>query len=195
MAVSVIELCNNALLDMGEDPILALTDDSRQARLCAQRWPAVRDAVLRAHPWNCATRQAALPASTEQPGWKWDFAYVLPPDLLRLLRVSGSSGRSLCGWEVQAGRILTDETAPLYIEYVRRENDPQRYDALLSETLSARMAAVLAYALTGSTSLEEAMWRLYQQKLAEARGVDAREGGVPVAASENWVAVKYGGGR
>ena len=63
MATSVIEICNNALVDLGEEPITSLADNTKAARLCNQRWPAVRDAVLRAHPWNCAVTLARLAAS------------------------------------------------------------------------------------------------------------------------------------
>ena len=67
MATSVIEICNNALLDLGEDAIMSLQDDSKAARLCNHRWPGVRDAVLRAHPWNCAMAQWELAAGTAAP--------------------------------------------------------------------------------------------------------------------------------
>ena len=32
---------------------------------------ASRDAVLRAHPWNCCMAQAELAAGAEAPLWKW----------------------------------------------------------------------------------------------------------------------------
>ncbi|AMK10320.1 MAG: hypothetical protein AB7E51_12210 [Pseudodesulfovibrio sp.] len=192
MATSVIEICNNALLDLGEDAIMSLGDNSKAAGLCNHRWPAVRDAVLRAHPWNCAMAQAELAAGTAAPLWKWEYKYVLPTDFLRVIRVVGADGTEVLEWEIQSGIILCDEEPPLFISYVRRETDPKKYDALLAETLSARMAATLAYPLSGSTALAQSCWKTYQEKLTEARGVDAREGVPESVVPATWLGAKIG---
>ncbi|MCJ2165567.1 MULTISPECIES: hypothetical protein [unclassified Pseudodesulfovibrio] len=192
MATSVIEICNNALLDLGEDVIMSLGDESKAAGLCNHRWPAVRDAVLRAHPWNCAMAQAELAAGTTAPLWKWEYKYVLPADFLRIIRIVGQDGEEVEDWEIQSGIILCDEEAPLYISYVRRETDPKKYDALLSEALSARLAATLAYPLSGSTALAQSYWQMYQDKLMEARGVDAREGVPESVTPASWMGAKMG---
>ena len=192
MATSVIEICNNALLDLGEDVIMSLGDDSKAAGLCNHRWPAVRDAVLRAHPWNCAMAQAELATGTAAPLWKWECKYALPTDFLRVIQVVGRDGEDIEDWEIQGNIILCDDNAPIFISYVRCETDPRKYDALLTETLSARLAAALAYPLTGSTSLAQAYWELYQKKLAEARGVDAREGVPESVTPTTWLGAKMG---
>jgi len=193
MASSIIEICNNALLDLGEDAIMSLTDGSKAAGLCNHRWPAVRDAVLRAHPWNCAMAQAELAAAAAAPLWKWEFQYTLPTDFLRIIRIVAPDGTMVEDWEIQGGVILCDEDAPIFISYVRRETDPARYDALLGEALSARLVATLAYPLSGSTSLAQAYWELYQKKLAEARGVDAREGVPESVTPTTWLKARTSG--
>lgn len=193
MATSVIEICNNALLDLGEETIMSLGDPTKTARLCNQRWPAVRDAVLRAHPWNCCLAQAELAASAQGPAWKWARRYALPVDHLRTVQVVGPDGREVEDWEVQGRDILCDAEAPLYLAYVRREEDPRAYDVLLCEALSARLSATLAYPLSASTALGQAFWSVYQQKLSEARGADAREGTPQAVAPTSWLAAKLGG--
>jgi hypothetical protein len=192
MATSVIEICNNALIDLGEEAIASLSDNTKAARLCNQRWPAVRDAVLRAHPWNCALRQTELAASATAPGWQYESGYPLPADCLRVLSVC-CGGAEVAAWEVQAGAILCDETGPLQVAYVTRIDDPRLYDPLLCEALTARLSATLAYPITASTSLAQAFWSMYADKLREARGVDAREA-APVAAPAptTWLAAKLG---
>lgn len=192
MATSVIEICNNALLDLGEEAIMSLGDESKAAGLCNHRWPAVRDAVLRAHPWNCAMTQAELAAAAAAPLWKWEYQYTLPTDFLRITQLVGTDGNTIADWEIQGGIILCNEAAPIYISYVRRETDPGKYDALLGEVLSARLAATLAYPLSGSTSLAQAYWEVYQNKLAEARGVDAREGVPESVTPTSWLGAKTG---
>lgn len=195
MATSVIELCNNALIDLGEEAITSLSDNTKAARLCNQRWPAVRDAVLRAHPWNCATAQARLAAGqapSGQDGWRYAAAFPLPTDCLRLLCVE-AGGAEPQAWEVQEGAVLCDCAGPLDIQYIRRVSDPRRFDPLLCETLTARLSATLAYPITGSASLAQSFWGAYAEKLREARGVDAREASpAAVPAPASWLAAKLG---
>jgi len=192
MATSVIEICNNALLDLGEDVIMSLGDESKAAGLCNHRWPAVGDAVLRAHPWDCAMAQAELAAGAAAPLWKWEYKYNLPTDFLRIIQIVGQDGQEVTDWEIQSGIILCNETAPIYISYVRREDDPKKFDSLLDEALSARLAATLTYPLSGSTSLAQSYWTIYQEKLTEARGVDAREGVPESVTPVSWMGAKMG---
>ena len=53
---SDVDICNSALNIIGDSNIIALTEDSRAARVCNQRFEFVRDSVFRAHPWNCLIR-------------------------------------------------------------------------------------------------------------------------------------------
>jgi hypothetical protein len=134
--------------------------------------------------------QADLAANLGAPVWKWTCRYELPADFLRIVTVVDSRQDVVEKWEIQGRHILCDAGAPLFISYVRRETDPQRYDALLTEALASRLASALAYPLTGSTSLAQAHWETYGRKLLEARGVDAREG-VPESVMPNaWLSAK-----
>ena len=73
-------------------------------------------------------------------------------------------------------KILTDEGAPFSITYIARVTDPNEYDGLLIETISARLAADIAFPLVASRTLSADLWALYEAKLSEARFVNATEG-------------------
>ena len=64
---SVVDICNSALNQIGASNIIALTEDSKAARLCNQRYEFVRDATFRAHPWNSLTTRASLAPDTATP--------------------------------------------------------------------------------------------------------------------------------
>ena len=66
---------------------------------------------------------------------------------------------------------------------MRRVDEPAQFDALLADTIAARLAAELAWPIASSTSLAQSMWQLYEMKLREARGIDSQEGTPPDAAS------------
>lgn len=192
MASSVIEICNNALSELKADTIMALTEDSDNARRCNQRWPAVRDSVLASHPWNCAMKQAELAASATAPVWKWDYAYPLPADCLRVFEVVDSSENPIVSWEVQGRQILCNEAGPIFISYAHKLLDPTKYDALLDEALTYALAARLAYPITASTTQQQAMWTLFENILKQARGVDARQGTADPVTDSTWLYAKLG---
>ena len=97
--------------------------------------------------------------------------FTLPTDCLRLLRILDYDSDH----KVEGRKILTDASS-MKILYVARITDPNEYDELLRETLSAALAADIAYAITSSNPVAVNMYNLYKEKLKEARFVDATEG-------------------
>ena len=70
---------------------------------------------------------------------------------------------------------MTDEGVAK-IKYISRVTDPNQYDTLLVDTISARLAYEICYAITGSNSMIATTKTLYDEKIKEARFVDATEG-------------------
>ena len=138
-----------------------------------QRYEFVRDAVFRSHPWNCLVRRASLARNTTAPTWGYEYAYNLPTDpfSLRVLRLEKLD----IDYKVEGRTIVSDEET-MKIKYIARITDPNEYDTLLMETISARLAADTCYSITNSNSLVASMYSLYEAKLKEARFVDATEG-------------------
>ena len=168
---SIVDICNSSLLRIGDDPILSLDDDSVRARTVKDLYPKVRDAVLRAHPWNCALARTSLALLEAAPSWGFNCQYTLPtnPYCLRVLKTNSTKD-----WKVEGRNLLTDEGS-IRILYIKRIEDPTELDALLSECIITRLSAELAV-LTGKTSMAEIQWKLYINKLSEARSIDAIEG-------------------
>ena len=168
---SVVDICNGALNQLGASTILSLTEDSKNARLCNARYTQVRDSLFRSHPWNCLQKRIQLAADTTAPAWGFTSAYTLPADCLRLLRILDYDSNH----KVEGRKILTNNSS-MKILYVARIEDPNEYDELLRETISAALAADIAYAVTSSNPVSLNMYNLYQTKLKDARFVDATEG-------------------
>jgi|TARA_R100001460_G_scaffold19719_4_gene40913 hypothetical protein len=168
---SVVDICNGALNQLGASTILSLTEDSKNARLCNARFTQVRDSIFRSHPWNCLQKRVQLAADTDTPAWGFTKQYTLPADCLRLLTILDYDS----DYKVEGRKILTDNSS-LKILYIGRIEDPNEYDELLRETLSAALAADIAYAITSSNPLTANMYNLLRDKLREARFVDSTEG-------------------
>jgi hypothetical protein len=168
---SEVDICNSALNMIGASNIISLTEDSRAARVCNQRYSFVRDAVFRAHPWNCLIRRAELAADSDAPAFEFSYQHTLPVNCLRVLRPQDPD----TVYKVEGRKILSN-TTPFKFIYISRVTDANEYDQLLTEALAARLAADISYALVNSAALTQGLFAMYDAKLGEARFVDATEG-------------------
>ena len=168
---STVDICNGALNQLGATTILSLTEDSKNARLCNSRFTQVRDGVFRSHPWNCLQKRIELAQDTTAPAWGFKYAYTLPADCLRLLRILDYDSN----YKVEGRKILSD-TETMKILYVSRVTDPNEYDDSLRETLSSALSADIAFAVTSNNTTATNMYNLFQDKLKDARFIDSTEG-------------------
>lgn len=170
---SVVDICNSALNQIGASNIISLTEDSKAGRICNQRYEYVRDSVFRAHPWNCLITRRTLSPDSTAPMFEFDNAFTLPTDPY-CLRVISLDFHDIIH-RIEGRRILCNEDT-INLIYVGRVTDVAQYDMLLIESITAALAADIAYPLVGSTSLAQEMRAIYQEKIREARFVDATEG-------------------
>jgi len=181
---SVVDICNEAMDLLGAATITSLTENSKEARLCNRRFETVRDAVLRAHNWNVAIVRKQLAKDSDSPAFGFTNQFTLPTDpyCLRVISLhTANVDNEISPYDVQSmfkieGRkVLTDE-GTCRIIYVGRITDTEQYDSLLSSTIAHKLASETAYAITGSTTVAQQIFQLYQQRLSEARSMDAIEG-------------------
>lgn len=181
---SVVDICNEAMDLLGAATITSLTENSKEARLCNRNFDKVRDTVLRAHNWNIAVVRKQLAKDSESPAFGFTNQFTLPTDpyCLRVISLHTSNvDNDISPYDIQAmfkieGRkVLTDE-GTCRIIYIGRITDTEQYDSLLSSTIAYKLAAETAYAITGSTSVSQQMFSLYDRSLSEARSMDAIEG-------------------
>ena len=99
------------------------------------------------------------------------FKYMKPSNCLRLLRVLDYDSN----YKVEGRKILSNAST-MKILYISRVTDPNEYDELLRETLSAALGADIAYAVTSNNTTSQNMILSYQEKLRDARFVDSTEG-------------------
>ena len=174
---SVVDMCNSALNLLGASTISALTDDSKNARLCNQRYEPVRNRVFRSHAWNCLHKRVQLAQNSTAPVVEYSYAYALPSDCLRVLKVHNGttdSIQSAIDYKLEGRNIVTDE-GTVYLIYVALVTDPNEYDSYLQESISHQLAADLCYAITNNATLANNYMARADERLREARFIDATE--------------------
>ena len=174
---SVVNICNSALNLLGASTIAALTDDTKNARLCNQRYEPVRNRVFRSHAWNCLHKRVQLAQNSTAPVVEYSHAYALPADCLRVLKVHNGttdSIKSAIDYKLEGRNIVTDE-GTVFIIYIALDTDPNNYDTYLQESISHQLAADLAYAVTNNATLADKYMTRADERLREARFIDATE--------------------
>ena len=174
---SVVNMCNSALNLLGASTISALTDDTKNARLCNQRYEPVRNRVFRSHAWNCLHKRVQLAQNSTAPVVEYDHAYALPSDCLRVLKIHNGTTDSIAtalDYKLEGRNIVTDIDT-VFLIYIALDTDPNNYDTYLRESISHQLAADLCYAITNNASLANNYMVRADERLREARFIDATE--------------------
>jgi hypothetical protein len=170
MADSFVAIANSALTKLGAQLITALDEQTKEARLCAARIYDIRDLVLRMHPWNFATKRVTLSPQVTAPAFEYAYQYTLPTDCLRIIKVRPETE----DYRSENGVILSNVNS-LELIYIYRVSNATLIEPLCSEVISCYLAYDISYALIQTGSIQEQLYSLYEQKLRQAKSVDAKE--------------------
>ena len=174
---SIVNICNSSLNLLGASTISALTEDTKNARLCNQRYEPVRNRVFRSHNWNCLIKRVQLAANSTDPVVEYAKSYALPSDCLRVLKIHNGTTDSIASnldYKIEGRNLVTDQTT-VYLVYIALDTDPNNYDSCLREAISHQLAADLAYAITNNATLANNYMARADERLREARFIDASE--------------------
>lgn len=182
---SQVDLCNKALRRLGEDPIIALDNNSTWGRRCSAALPEVIRSVLNMDIWRACVKRVELAAESEDP-ISYSAAYPLPNDFIRLgaLRLGQYDD-----WSLEGNKILTqkDKSTTLEIMYVSYCDDPNVYSSLLYDAIAFGLAHELSGYSTATNVSRDDIYQLYAQAVATAQNVNAKETPVNYLSSTSWV--------
>ena len=174
---SIVNICNSSLNLLGASTISALTEDTKNARLCNQRYEPVRNRVFRSHNWNCLIKRVQLAANSTDPVVEYAKSYALPSDCLRVLKIHNGTTDSIASnldYKIEGRNLVTDQTT-VYLVYIALDTDPNNYDSYLQESISHQLAADICYAITNNATLAKNYMERSDERLREARFIDATE--------------------
>lgn len=157
-----------------DDQISSPDDDTHIARTIKAVWVPQRQAAIRDHSWNMATRREALSAIAN-PGtiYPWSYAFELPTESLRLVEVINSEVRE--SYSLEGRRILANVLGPVYIRFLIDVPETGLWDGLFVEAFACRMAMQVGPRIAGSNFNLRAAEVAYEDALSAAKRTDARE--------------------
>lgn len=176
--LSNTDLANGALIALGDPTIGNLSDTTSLARLVNSRFQAVRDAVLRSHNWNSATRRSTLGTISGTPINEYATAFALPEQFLKVIEVLEGDFTavrySMEQHDDGSGFVpaLLSDAGSINLRYVARI-DADAMDPLLYNAISDALAVDLSYKRSKSENTRAALMQRARQSLADARFADA----------------------
>lgn len=183
---SEVDVCNDALSQIGASVITALDDGSVNANHCTRLYPQLRRSILRSHHWNFAEARIALAQDATAPIFEFAFSYALPTDLLKIKEYNGATPTTstLTLFEIQLprrykieGRKLLTNDGVVNIVYVRDETDPNIWDGLFYQVVATWLASKLANAIMkDSRTAKDLKVEVIDLLLPMAAAVDGQEG-------------------
>ncbi|WP_285907660.1 hypothetical protein [Pseudodesulfovibrio pelocollis] len=186
-------ICNLALAHLKVTDQIAnvQTEDSPAARQCRLHWTPVVREVLRAYPWRFAVGRWNLggPSDSDKPVFGWEYAYRLPQECLRVIKVFGADGLEMSGpgsWEKEGECILTNEEGPLYLKGIKIVENAAKYDASFVNALGYRLAAQIAPGL-GEGKSQGDLLSSYLSLVHGGQSVDSTEASQPQRHEGGWV--------
>ena len=195
---SAVDICNLALQRLGARSIAALTEDTTAGRECNRVYEHARDSELRSHEWSFARTRVQLAADSVAPSFGYAVQYTLPSDYVRLLpaRTVTNDTTSLGGldpnidWQIEGSKILTNDTAPLQIVYLKKVTDPNDFDELFTDVLVSRIAMDVAEKITQSNTKKTDAQNRYTLAKRDAKRINAYERPPQESPTDEWIVAR-----
>lgn len=165
MAASDVFICNLALQALGQPAITALTENSVAARECNRCYEHLRDLLVTTHRWHFAEAQDQIAAESTAPSFGYAYAFPWPSDCLRPLPPNDYT----LDWKMQGRKILSDDSGPLDLIYLKRVADTAQFPATFTQYLALKMAHHMCEKLTQSNTKKASLAEDIREARAEAK--------------------------
>lgn len=190
MALSLIDIVNDALATLGEQPIVDLNKENATSTsiLVRMKYPLVQRALLMEADWNCARVVQKLARLFDASGSGYRYAFQLPtdPECLQITQISIDNGETYIDlnayynmnagpkealFDIDDDKLLCN-SENVWVKYTGLV-DPSKFDPFLASAFSARLAAELAYAIPASATLAQYLEQVASKKLKKAKSRNA----------------------
>lgn len=187
---SQTDLLNDALGLAGVSPrISAIDDGTTNANHCLTFFPSLRDGLMRSHHWNFLVTRVQLALDVAVPVSTFAYAYTLPSDCLKVIEYAGAGTfswvnltypamtgvRNVTQYKIEGRKLLSNDSQA-FIVYLRRETNPDLWDAMFYQAVVTFLAAKLAMAIPKDATRGNALSQQAEHLLLAAMAIDGQEG-------------------
>lgn len=194
--MSQVEICNQALTQLGASPIININDDTTEGRLCKLHYQLVLDSLLEAASWSFATITQELPSNLEAPLPPFTTKYLIPSHMLRVLEASKDSdfGKiNTTNWQIE-GEYIVSNSSQLFVRAIVNNITTSAFTPAFTKAFITMLAAAMALAITQSASIEQAKLAEGGNLLQIAATLDGTQGRTKKLRSARYLRVRRSSG-
>jgi hypothetical protein len=194
-----VAICNLALTQLKQTLITQIDPPKSNAeKLCALHYQDIRQATLRAHPWNFAIKRIVLTEDTGNPPvFGYSKAFALPSDFIRYLSRHSDFSVELptdirgTDYELENGYLLTSDTfsgtGDLNLRYTYDHTEVAKWDASFKQLIAINLAIVLAPNFTSSEARLQSLAALRDDIESKAMSIDGQERPPTRVQNSRWI--------
>ncbi|MBQ8920324.1 MAG: hypothetical protein IJ056_09500 [Acidaminococcaceae bacterium] len=175
-----ITISNMALSHIGVANIDRIDEASEPARLCKQFFDMARRSTLRRFPWPFATRRETLGLLDTEPG-DYAYAYRYPKECVAIRKLYDENYQEIPEYQRykilgdKEGRVIYTNVEKCICEYTADVKDCDLFDDGFVEALSWKLAADIAFKLTGNQNIQNQCLQAYNAYFDEGSTDAANE--------------------
>lgn len=172
--MTALDIANEALSLLGIEPIFAMNEQTKSARVMSHYLPIIADRVLMDFPWSFAIKWVRSDLGTSATRTEFGFAHPIPDDLLSVYLISvgdGSIGNKMGKTHLyfqRMGDIIYTDTPLIDITYIARITDYSKWTAQVLSCLSCRLAMDTANIMAASLPTSNALRDRYSMLIRVA---------------------------
>lgn len=193
-----LDICNLALFAIGQRPITSYNEESTSGRAIRTVYETCLKGTLRAIDWNFARRieELNLIANEAAPGWF--YLYAQPNDCLIIRKVFHEEiledsiaieYEVLNSPESHVPAVATN-ISPARAKYTYYCVDTNVYDSNFIEAFSHKLAAMIAFSLTGDAKIAAGMNQMYNLFIDQAKLVNGNENRTQVKRTSSYISAR-----
>ncbi len=172
--VSRTHVCNLALIEIGEEPITDINDITTNASRCRLILDDVVDEVSSSRYWSRIKKRVELAVLAQPPEYEFNFQFQLPSDNLQVISINNIDVGGV-RYQIEGTKLLINDSS-VFIKYISTQRNPDQWGQFLQRAIVLRLAAGLAYIITGSTQLQETKYLLYEKYSMRSTSTDSNQG-------------------
>jgi hypothetical protein len=183
MSNTAVDICNSALIKLGQERINTLNDNNKRSRLCKEQYSKILNKTLRNSNWSFAQKRTVL-STSGQTAWGELYKFPLPLDFVKMVEVENKFGYK---HKREGGDLVTPADSPINIKYISSDTAEHLFDPTFLEAAACMLAYDLCYALTQSTSLKESLLTEFDYWVGQARSFDSQDGSPDDFEFDGWI--------
>jgi hypothetical protein len=153
-SISKLTVYNLALAELEQEPIVALSSDTRNTKVLNNAYELALHTCLKARNWDFATTFATpnlVSSATNLSGYA--YLYSLPNNFLEFQKVFDSDRKNV--EYIRTAEGLYTDASPVYLQYTKSFEDYSKFDEHFIQLLAYTLAEFCAAEITGDTQKED----------------------------------------